>query len=83
MVVENDIMRMSPVDDGLVIPAGETITLAPGGYHMMFMQVSVPFAEGENVPVTLRFKHAGDIEIMLTVAQIGASEMPMHMDTSK
>lgn len=77
MVIENDVMKMGEVEGGLVIPAFETVTLAPGGYHLMFMQVTEPFVEGEMVPVTLTFEVAGEVEIMLPVAPIGATEMPM------
>lgn len=81
MVMENDIMKMGEVEGGLAIPAGETVTLAPGGYHLMFMQVTAPFAEGDTVTVTLHFEHQGDVDLMLPVAPIGAKEMPMaHMD---
>lgn len=77
MVIENDVMKMGEVEGGLVIPAGETVTLAPGGYHLMFMQIIEPFVEGEMVPVTLTFEQAGDVDIMLPVAPIGSTEMPM------
>jgi copper(I)-binding protein len=80
MAVIDDVMQMSQLPDGLEIPAGETVTLAPGGLHLMFMQISQPFVEGETVPVTLTFEHAGEIEIELAVEAFGASSMSDHSE---
>jgi copper(I)-binding protein len=49
--VVDDVMR--PVDGGFVIPAGETLSLEPGGYHLMFMGVTEPIVAGDEVTVTL------------------------------
>lgn len=49
--VVDDVMR--PVDGGFVIPAGDTLVLEPGGYHLMFMGVTAPIAAGDDVKVTL------------------------------
>lgn len=66
MSMDNGMMQMRPAG-ALEIPAGGSVSLAPGGLHLMFMGVTAPFAEGESVPVTLRFEHAGDKEIILPV----------------
>lgn len=63
---EDGVMRMQHVD-GIAVPAGETVELAPGGYHVMFMGLSAPFEAGNEVPVTLSFQKAGDVEIMFNV----------------
>lgn len=78
MAVVDDVMEMSALPDGLEIPAGETVTLAPGGLHMMFMDISEPFVEGETVPVTLNFEEAGEVEIELSVLAFGASGTEDH-----
>ena len=67
MEVVNDVMTMRPVEGGLEIPAGGTVELKPGGMHLMFLEVSEPFAEGGTVPVTLEFEHAGSVEVDLPV----------------
>lgn len=67
MTMDNAVMRMRAVEGGLAIPAGETITLAPGGLHLMFLDVTAPFVEGEETPVTLTFENAGAFEITLPV----------------
>lgn len=70
MEVVNDVMTMRPVEGGLEIPAGGAVELKPGSFHVMFMDVNAPFAEGETVPVTLRFEKAGDVELALPVRTV-------------
>lgn len=65
MAMEGDVMKMRQLADGLVIPAGESVTLAPGGYHLMFMGLNATIKEGDTVPVTLTFEKAGTIVIEL------------------
>lgn len=72
MKVEDGVMTMRPLEGGLPIPAGATVTLGPGGYHMMFMELSAPFAADGKVPVTLTFEQAGTVETFLHVEPIGA-----------
>ncbi len=67
MEMKNDVMVMRPVEGGLEIAAGKTVTLEPGGLHIMFMQVAKPFQEGASVPVTLEFEKAGKVELELAV----------------
>lgn len=67
MEVVDDVMTMRPLEDALVVPAGETITMEPGGLHLMFMQVTEPFKEGDSVPLTLEFENAGKVELALPV----------------
>ncbi|RAH99892.1 copper resistance protein CopZ [Acuticoccus sediminis] len=74
MAVTNGVMTMQEVEGGLVIPAGETVTLAPGGYHLMMLGLSGAPKAGETVPITLRFEHAGPVELMMEVAPIGATK---------
>lgn len=76
MTMQNDIMKMRKLDDGIAIPAGETVELKSGGLHLMFMDVAKPFKEGDSVPVTLTFQKAGKIELMLPVGN--AAGKPAH-----
>lgn len=57
MVMEGDVMRMRAID-GLELPAGQTVELKPGGYHLMFLQLKAPLRAGTEVPVTLQFTNA-------------------------
>lgn len=72
MKMEGSVMRMRELEKGLEIPAGGTVTLAPGGYHLMFMQLKEPFKQDTKVPVTLVFEKAGSIDIELGVVAMGA-----------
>lgn len=66
MTMEGGVMQMRAVAR-LPIAAGQTVTLAPGGRHLMFFDVTQPFAESETIPVRLRFERAGDVDVSLPV----------------
>ncbi|MFC3050434.1 copper chaperone PCu(A)C [Kordiimonas pumila] len=70
---KDGMMRMDHVDELPVAP-GEVFTLAPGGYHIMLMNLSHPLEEGSTFPVTLHFKKAGNIETIVTVTGMGGLE---------
>ena len=53
--------------DAVVVKPGETLRLAPGGRHVMLLQLSRKPAIGETVPVTLRFAKGGDVAIAAEV----------------
>lgn len=72
MALVGDVMTMQSLPEGIVIPAGETLAFAPGSYHLMFMDLERPFAEGESVAVTLVFQAAGEIAVTLAVEPMGA-----------
>ena len=56
--------------EGIPVPAGETVGLEPGGYHVMFMGLQdTPFELGDMIPVTLVFEHAGEVEIVMEVIE--------------
>lgn len=63
----DDVARMMKVDS-ITIPAGETFTLAPGGFHVMFMGLQGdPFEIGETVAATLIFEKAGEVPVTFSV----------------
>ncbi|MEP3277134.1 MAG: copper chaperone PCu(A)C [Stappiaceae bacterium] len=70
--MEGDVMKMQKVEDGIVIPAGETVALKPGSYHIMFMKLQEPLKEGETRKATLVFEKAGPVEIEFSVLALGA-----------
>ncbi|PZU85760.1 MAG: hypothetical protein DI528_11125 [Shinella sp.] len=67
MAMVNDVMKMRQLNEGIPVPAGQTVELKPGALHMMFFQVKQPFVEGGSVPVKLTFEKAGTVEIVLPV----------------
>ena len=75
--MENNVMKMRELDKGLEIPAGATVMLKPGGYHIMFMGLKAPFAKDTKVPVTLVFEKAGSLDVELAVEALGMSA-PKH-----
>lgn len=79
MAMEGDVMKMRQLTEGLEIPAGETVVLAPGGFHIMFMGLNQPFVEGQTVAVTLTFEKAGSVEVLLPV-EATAADAPTAME---
>ena len=71
MAMDGDVMRMRELSGGLAIPAGETVMLKPGGYHIMFMELSGPLLEGSETEVTLTFENAGEVTLALPVVARG------------
>ena len=70
--VVDDVASMVRIE-GIDIGPGEMVTLAPGGFHVMFMGLNGdPLEEGETVPATLVFENAGRLEIVFDVALIEA-----------
>jgi hypothetical protein len=63
------VMRMRAVAGGLAIAPGQTVKLAPGGYHFMFIGPKKPFAMGDHVPATLRFRRAGEVKVEFHVQE--------------
>ncbi len=66
MRVENDRMTMKEVPEGLEIPAGERLALEPGGYHIMFIGLHAPIADGDEIAVSLTFEKAGEVVVPFT-----------------
>ncbi|SNR78419.1 DUF1775 domain-containing protein [Puniceibacterium sediminis] len=67
MAMDGDVMRMRELEQGLPIPAGETVMLKPGGFHIMFMDLAGPLAEGDSTRVTLVFEKAGEVTLTMPV----------------
>lgn len=61
------VMSMVHVEDGFEIQPGETLLLARGGNHVMFMGLNAPFEQGKTLTVTLSFEKAGDIIVEIPV----------------
>ena len=72
MTMEGGVMKMRPVEGGLEIKPGETVTLQPGGYHIMFVNLKHGLEQGQSVKATLKFEHAGTVDVEYPIAAIGA-----------
>ncbi|VAV96712.1 Copper metallochaperone, bacterial analog of Cox17 protein [hydrothermal vent metagenome] len=60
MKIKDGVMKMRPLKDGIKIPAGGTIVLKPGGFHLMFMGLKSRLKDGQNFPIKLTFANAGE-----------------------
>ncbi|GGK26288.1 copper chaperone PCu(A)C [Salinarimonas ramus] len=76
MEMVDGVARMAPVEGGLEIPAGESVALEPGGYHVMFMGLKRPLAEGESFEGTLVFENAGEVPVTFAVGAMGSRMAP-------
>lgn len=70
-IVENDVASMRHVM-ALDVPAGKSVTFAPGGYHVMLMGLTAPLKKGERFPLSLTFEKAGTVTVTVTVEGPGA-----------
>lgn len=73
MSMENNIMKMFQIENGLEIPAGETVTLKPGSLHVMFMKLQHQMKQGESYPVTLQFEKAGSVDVIFNIEKMKRS----------
>ncbi len=71
MRVENGIMIMRELKEGIEIPAGGTVVFKPGAYHLMFVGVTERFKRGETIKATLTFAKAGAVEVAFAVGSAG------------
>ena len=69
---EDGMARMRELADGLPVPAGGTVALAPGGYHLMFIAPGDGFVAGGTVAATLVFEHAGELPVGFEVRAVDA-----------
>jgi len=71
MKMVNNVMEMRPVPS-LTIPPGKSVVFEPNGYHVMLTGLKAPLKEGQSVPLTLTFAHAGPVQVTASVAKVGA-----------
>jgi len=81
MKQDGGVMRMHAVDK-VALPAGKSVELKPGGYHVMLMDVSGPLQEGATVPLTLTFEDKAGrketVEVKARVKALTAADLPAH-----
>ena len=70
MSMDNGIMKMAELENGLEIPAGETVVLKPGSYHLMFITLEDQLKPDERRKATLKFEKSGEIEVEFLVRDI-------------
>ncbi len=80
MSMDNGVMQMRSMGKGIEIKPGETVELKPGGYHVMFVGLKQPLAQGQPIKAALLFEKAGKVDVTFAVegigAQTGGGDMP-------
>jgi copper(I)-binding protein len=72
MAMTDGVMTMRPLESGLTIPPGASVSLAPGGLHLMLTELKQPLKEGKMLPIVLQFEKAGTVEVTLHIRGVGA-----------
>ena len=75
------VMRMRPVEGGVTVPPGGTISFEPGAYHLMLIGLKHNLEEGHSIPLKLSFAHAGDIDVEVKIEkkpETGTGAMHEH-----
>ena len=67
MKMDNNVMQMRALPDGLALPAGKSVALQPGGFHVMLMDLKLPLQKDTTIPLTLRFKDTKGMESSLDI----------------
>ncbi len=66
---DGDLMRMEPLPN-LIVPAGGTVILEPGGLHFMLMGITIELAVGDSVDIRFRFAISGMVETRAPVVSL-------------
>jgi copper(I)-binding protein len=67
MSMDNNVMRMREVSS-IDLKPGEKIAMQPGnGYHLMLLGLKAPLKTGDKLPLTLTFKKAGKVDLIISV----------------
>jgi copper(I)-binding protein len=73
MSMDNGVMKMRPVEGGIEIKPGATVTLKPGSDHLMLMNIKHPLEAGKTVEATLQFEKAGMVKVEFPILAMGAA----------
>lgn len=76
---EDGVASMAPLENGLALPPGEIVTMAPGGTHIMLIGLEGALSEGDKPSITLHFENAPQRMLVLDVrAQTAEAEHGAH-----
>ncbi len=73
MKMTDGVMKMRPLSTGLEIPAGGSVTLKPGGNHIMFMKLAGPIQKDAPFKATLTFEKAGAVTLTFNTVKVGGT----------
>ena len=80
MRMEGDVMKMAALKDGLALPAGKTVDLQPGGYHLMLQDLKLPLKKESSIPLSLVFVDAKGQRSTLELKVPVSTTAPMAHD---
>jgi copper(I)-binding protein len=72
MSLDNGVMKMREVGQGVEIKPGEKVEFKPGGYHVMFMGLKQQLVQGQHFRATLQFEKAGKVDVDFVIEGLGA-----------
>jgi periplasmic copper chaperone A len=72
MSMDNGVMKMREMEGGVDIKPGETVTFAPGSYHVMLVGLKAPLVQGKSVAATLKIDSGATTQVEFPIAAIGA-----------
>lgn len=72
MSMDNGVMKMRELGQGLEIKPGAKVEFKPGGYHVMFMGLKQQLVQGQSFKATLQFEKAGNVEVAFPIEAIAA-----------
>ncbi|KQZ01368.1 hypothetical protein ASD45_11295 [Pseudolabrys sp. Root1462] len=74
MAMDNGVMKMRMLSNGIEIKPGATLTFKPGGYHLMFTGLKDQLKQGETFKGTLQFEKAGKVDVEFSVQGMAATD---------
>lgn len=80
MKMDGDVMRMREVKE-IKLPKGQAVSLEPGGFHIMLMNLKQPIAAGDVIPLTLVVESGGKrqtVEVKAEARSLGGGGMHHH-----
>jgi copper(I)-binding protein len=72
MTMDGGVMKMRPVQGGLEVKPGETVTLKPGGFHIMLVGLKQPLQAGKLLDATFKVEGGDTVQVEFPIAAIGA-----------
>ena len=82
MKMDKDVMKMAALPNGLDLPAGKTVELKPGGYHVMLMDLKAPLADKSTIAITLTVEDAkgqkSQLDVQVPVRAMTPSRTHQH-----
>jgi copper(I)-binding protein len=82
MRMDGGVMTMRALPHGIDLPAGKTVELKPGGFHVMLLDLKKALPKDSQIPVTLLFKDKAGKETKLELKMPVAARAPGSADSA-